>query len=78
MSASELAEAYARGIIKQYAIRLRLRPASGAYPDSPPGKKVPLRCVVQGADFDRMVRSVEVARPISQGLKQQLERLGLL
>lgn len=77
LSASELAEAYARGIIEQYAIRLRLRPASGAYPDSPPGKKVPLRCVVQGSDFDRMVRSVDVARPISQGLKRQLERLGL-
>lgn len=77
LTASELAEAYARGIIEQFEIRLRLRPATGAYPDSPPGKKVPLRCVVQGSDFDRMVRAVDVARPISQGLKRQLNRLGL-
>lgn len=77
LTTNELAEAYARGIIDQYEIRLRLRPASGAYPDSPPGKKVPLRCVVGGSDFDRMVRSVDVAQPISQGLKRELGRLGL-
>jgi len=77
LTTNELAEAYARGIIDQYEIRLRLRPASGAYPDSPPGKKVPLRCVVRGSDFDRMVRSVDVAQPISHGLKRELGRLGL-
>jgi hypothetical protein len=70
LSASELAEAYAHGIIEQYEIRLRLRPANGSYPGSPPGKKVPIRCVVQGSDFDGMVRSVGVVRPISQGMKR--------
>jgi hypothetical protein len=77
LTAHELAEAYARGIIEQYEIRLRLRPSNGAYPDSPPGKKVPLRCVAQGSDFDQMVRAMSVARPISHGLKRQLEILGL-
>jgi hypothetical protein len=33
--------------------------------------------VVLGADFDRMVRSVDVAQPLLQGLKRQLERLRL-
>lgn len=77
LTANELAEAYARGIIEQYGIHSRLQPANGAHPDSPPAKKGPLRCVVQGSDFDRMVRVVDVAQPIPQGPKLQLKRLGL-
>lgn len=77
LTTSELAEAYARGLIEQYEIRLRLRAANGAYPDSPPGKKVPRHCVTPHSDFDRMIHAVDLSCPVSPGLRRQLGRLGL-
>jgi hypothetical protein len=77
VTVDELAELYARELLEQYAIRLRLRPVSDDYPEAPPGKKVPRHCVVTGSDFDRLIKAVDVRRPISAGLRTQLQRLGL-
>lgn len=69
----ELAELYARELMAKRGLRLRLRPLEdGVYPDSYPGKKVPRSCIVPGSDFERRVRAVDRARPVSAGLRAQL------
>jgi len=77
LTRAELAELYARGLVERFAIRLRLRPGTGQYPDAPPGKKVPAACIVAGSDFDRRMRAVNVKTPMSEGLRLKLTRLGL-
>ena len=77
LTLEQLAELYARGLPEQYAIRLRLRPSNGTYPDSPPGKAVPLKCVEPDSAFARMVQAVVVSDPISTGLRVQLAILGI-
>ena len=69
----ELAELYARGLIEQLGLRLRMRAASGDYPDSPPGKKVPRRCIEPGSSFDRQVAAVNLGQPITPSLRMKLE-----
>jgi hypothetical protein len=69
----ELAELYARGLVEQLGLRLRLRAASGHYPDAPPGKKVPRRCISVESSFDRQVVAIDLGKPISQSLRMKLE-----
>lgn len=74
----ELAEMYARGLDQQFDIRLRLRPAKGSYPDSPPGKKVPRACIAPGSQFEKLVLGVDLSVPMSQGLREQLRKIGVM
>src|SRR5450830_764471 len=46
--------------------------ADGVYPDTYPGKKVPRSCVAPGSDFERLIKSVDRARPVSAGLRAQI------
>lgn len=74
----ELAEMYARQLDQQFDVRLRLRPARGNYPDSPPGKKVPRACIAPGSEFEKLVLGVDPSRPISHGLREQLRKIGVV
>jgi hypothetical protein len=69
---AELAELYARDLLEEYGVRLRLQPKNRDYPTSPPGKKVPRGCIVTGSDFAEMVNAVDTRAAISLGLKQAL------
>lgn len=77
VTATQLADLYARGVIEAYGFRLRLRPNKGDYPDSPPGKKVPANCIQAGSNFDRLMRSVDKTKPVSEELKQILLRVNV-
>lgn len=77
VTAQELAELYARGLVETFSIHLRLRPSSGVYPDSHPGKRVPRSCIVPGSCFDRDVKRVRVSEPMSPRLRDQMSVLGL-
>ena len=69
----QLAELYARELMVKRGLRLRVRPlAEGVYPDTFPGKKVPRSCVAPGSDFERLIKSVDRARPVSAGLRAQI------
>lgn len=68
----ELAELYARDLMGHLGLRLRLRPFTGDYPDAPPAKKVPRRCITPGSAFDRSVDAIDLAQPISESLRVQL------
>lgn len=78
LTKAELAELFAYGLPEKFNLRLRMRPASGVYPDAPPGKRISSKCVASGSEFDRMVRKIDVHAPASSGLKEQLNRLSLL
>ena len=73
----ELAELFARGLLEEHGIRLRLRPAGGSYPDAPPGKKVSRNCIQPGSGFDRGVNAIDITQPVSSGLRSQLARFKL-
>ena len=77
MTEQELAELFARGLLEEHDIRLRLRPAGGGYPDAPPGKKVSRKCVLTGSAFDRAIEAVDLSQPVSNELKIQLARFSL-
>ena len=74
---NELAELYAHGLIEKYQIRLRLRSTNNDYPSSPPGKKVPPRCIVTGSEFDRMVKNIAPGQQHSAGLLRELLKLNV-
>ncbi len=77
VTATQLAELYAREIIESYGIRLRLRPSEGDYPGAPPGKKVPASCILPGSNFDRLKRGFDTSKPVSEELKQVLLRINV-
>ena len=77
VTALQLAELYAKGVIDAYGFRLRLRPSSGDYPGAPPGKKVPASCIQVGSNFDRLMRGVDTSRSVSEDLKQILLRVNV-
>lgn len=68
----ELAELYARDLVGQLGLRLRLRPLYGDYPDAPPAKKVPRHCITAGSAFDKSIDAIDLAKPISESLRVQL------
>jgi hypothetical protein len=75
---SELAELYARGLIEQHRIRLRLTPGAGeVYPDAHPGKYVSPAHIVGSSDFDRMVKRVPTSGVLPANLKSVLLQLGV-
>lgn len=73
----ELAELFARELLREHGIRLRIRPIDGDYPDSPPGKKIPARHIEPGSAFDRMVRSIDTGLPMPAGLRAELATMGV-
>lgn len=73
----QMAELYARGLLEIYNIRLRLRPADNNYPTAPPGKRVPASCIKSGSMFDRLVKSIDTTKPVSNDLKVALKRLSI-
>jgi hypothetical protein len=77
VSLEELAEIFARGLLREHGIRIRIRPIDGDYPDSPPGKKIPSRCIEPGSTFDRMVRSVDTRTPMSAELRAEIAAMGV-
>jgi hypothetical protein len=77
VTAAQLAELYAKGVIEAYGFRLRLRPSEGDYPGAPPGKKVPASCIQVGSNFDRLIRGVDRSKSVSDELKQILLRVNV-
>lgn len=77
VTATQLAELYAKGLIEAYGFRLRLRPSKGDYPGPPPGKKVSTSCIQVGSNFDRLMRGVDRSKSVSEELKQILLRVNV-
>lgn len=77
VSKDELAELFARELLREHDIRLRLRPVEGDYPDSAPGKKIPSSCIQPGSEFDRLVRAIDARHPISASLRAELGGMGV-
>jgi len=75
----ELAELYARGLIEQHKIRLRLSPGAGeVYPDAHPGKYVSSAHIVGNSDFDRMVKKSPASGVLPSSLRSTLVQLGAI
>lgn len=77
VTAPQLAELYAKGVMEAYGFRLRLRPSKGDYPGAPLGKKVPASCIQVDSNFDRLMRGVDRSKSVSEELKQILSRVNV-
>lgn len=76
---TELAELYARGLIEQHRLRLRLAPGNGEiYPVPHPGKYVSPAHIARGSNFDRIVRSAPNSGQLPENLRAVLQELGVL
>ena len=73
----ELAELYARGLINDGDIRIRVRPVTNNYPTSPLGKTVPRHCITAGSAFGTLVEKVDIGLPVSENLRQELSGIGI-
>lgn len=74
---SQLADLYARGVLTNFNVKLRVHPAKNDYPTAPPVKNVQPQNIKTGSEFDLLVCSVDTSQPISNGLAAALKRIDI-
>ena len=70
----QLAELYAKGVLKDFGFSVRMCPANGKYPTANPVKKILPASIKPGSPFDLAVLAVDVSKPASRELKAALLR----
>jgi hypothetical protein len=70
----QLAELYAKGVLKEYGFSVRMCPGQGKYPTANPVKKILPDNIRSGSPFDVAVLGVDVSKPASRELKAALLR----
>jgi hypothetical protein len=74
VSFQQLAELYAKGVLKDFGFSVRMCPAHGKYPTANPVKKILPASIKPGSPFDLAVLGVDVSKPASRELKAALLR----
>lgn len=77
VTGAELAEMFAHGCFEQFNIRLRMKPADGVYPGSPPALHPRDEDVVPGSGFAAAVARVDTRSALSHGVRSVLRQLGV-
>jgi hypothetical protein len=72
---AELAEMFAHGCFEQFNIRLRMKPADGVYPGSPPALHPRNEDIVPGSGFAEAVARVNTRSALSPGVADVLRQL---
>ena len=70
----QLAELYAKGVLKEFGFSIRMCPDHGKYPTANPVKKILPDSIRPGSPFDLAVHSVDVSKQASRELKAVLLR----
>ena len=70
----QLAELYAKGVLKEFGFSIRMCPDRGKYPTANPVKKILPASIRTGSPFDLAVHGVDVSKPASRELKAALLR----
>jgi hypothetical protein len=70
----QLAELYAKGVLKEFGFSVRMCPGDGKYPTANPVKKILPDNIRSGSPFDVAVLGVDVSKPASRELKAALLR----
>lgn len=73
----ELAEMFAHGCFEQFNIRLRMKPADGIYPGSPPALHPRDEDVIPGSAFADAVARIDTCSALSPGVADVLRQLGI-
>ena len=74
VSFQQLAELYAKGVLDEFGFSVRMCPADGKYPTTPPAKKILPTSIKPGSPFDLAVQGVDVAKPANRELRTALLR----
>lgn len=70
----QLAELYAKDVLKEFGFSIRMCPDHGKYPIANPVKKILPTSIRSGSPFDLAVKNVDVSKPAGQELKTALLR----
>lgn len=73
----QLAELYAKGVLKEFGFSIRMCPDHGKYPTANPVKKILPTSIRPGSPFDLAVNSVDVSKPASRELRAALLRINV-
>ncbi|MES2880174.1 MAG: hypothetical protein V4713_17315 [Pseudomonadota bacterium] len=73
----QLAELYAKGVLKEFEFSIRMCPDQGKYPTANPVKKLLPTSIRPGSPFDLAVQSVDVTKPASRELRTALLRTNI-
>jgi hypothetical protein len=74
---AELAEMFAHGCFEQFNIRLRMKPADGIYPGSPPALHPRDEDVIPESGFAGAVARIDIRSALSPGVAKVLRQLGV-
>lgn len=77
VTCAELAEMFAHGCFEQFNIRLRMKPADGVYPGSPPALHPTDEDIVPGSVFAGAVARIDTRSALSPGVAGVLRQLGV-
>lgn len=73
----QLAELYAKGVLDEFGLLVRMCPAQGTYPAANPAKKILPSSIRPGSSFDLVVQQVDVAKPANRDLRTALLRINV-
>jgi len=73
----QLAELYAKGVLDEFGLLVRMCPAQGTYPAANPAKKILPSSIRPGSSFDLAVQQVDVAKPANRDLRTALLRINV-
>jgi hypothetical protein len=74
VSFQHLAELYAKGVLDEFGLLVRMCAAGGKYPTTTPVKKILPTSIKPGSSFDLAVQGIDVSKPASRELRTALLR----
>ncbi len=74
VSFQHLAELYAKGVLDEFELSVRMCAADGKYPATNPVKKILPTNIKPGSQFDLAVQGVDVSKPANRELRTALLR----
>jgi len=70
----QLAELYAKGVLEEFGLSVRMCPGQGTYPAANPAKKILPTSIRPGSPFDLAIQQVDVSKPATRELRTALLR----
>ena len=74
VSFHQLAELYAKGLLEESGLSVRMCPGKGPSPAKKKKKKIVPACIKPGSSFDLAVQKVDIAKPATRELRTALLR----
>jgi hypothetical protein len=74
VSFQHLAELYAKGVLDEFGLSVRMCAAGGKYPTTTPVKKILPTHIKPGSSFELAVQAIDISKPANRELRTALLR----